>query len=190
MARFTSVAPLRPGRRQTVQGYTQVVDEEPTSANRLGRHVRPRTTSKKADERRPPALGSADMLKEEMAKAQIVAVLQAYAYDINRIIALVPQGGATREAQSKLGQLKNAIHSDYKHRYAIARSTQLTPAEQALLARAIRDMFFAVQAIGVNSNPSVEWRTALSSADTDIQRCLAELRDPEKPVESVTTDWF
>jgi len=131
------------------------------------------------------------MLKEEMAKAQIEAVLQAYAYDINRIIALVPQGGgANKEAQSKLGQLKNAIHSDYKHRYAIARSTQLTPAEQALLARAIRDMFFAVQAIGVNSNPSVEWRTALSSVDTDIQRCLAELRDPEKPVESVTTDWF
>ena len=129
------------------------------------------------------------MLKEEMAKAQIEAVLQAYAYDINRIIALVPQGAASREAQSKLGQLKNAIHSDYKHRYAIARSTQLTPAEQALLARAIRDMFFAVQAIGVNSNPSVEWRTALTSADTDIQRCLAQLRGPEKPVESVTTDW-
>ena len=131
------------------------------------------------------------MLKEEMAKAQIEAVLQAYAYDINRIIALVPQGGgATREAQSKLGQIKNAIHSDYKHRYAIARSTQLAPAEQALLARAIRDMFFAVQAIGVNSNPSAEWRTALSSADTDIQRCLSELRGPEKPVESVTEDWL
>jgi hypothetical protein len=148
-----------------------------------------RTKSKKADERRPPASGSAEMLKEEMSKAQIEAVLQAYAYDINRIIALVPQGAASKEAQSKLGQLKNAIHSDYKHRYAIARSTQLAPAEQAHLARAIRDMFFAIQAIGVNSNPSVEWRTALSSADTDIQRCLSELRGPEKPVESVITDW-
>ena len=50
MARFTGVALLRPGRRQTVQGYTQVVDEEVTSADRLGWHVRPRTTSKKADE--------------------------------------------------------------------------------------------------------------------------------------------
>jgi len=131
------------------------------------------------------------MLTEGMAKAQIVAVLQGYAYDINRIVALVPQGSsAASEAQSKLKQLKDAIHSDYKHRHAFARNDQLTPLEQANLARAIRDMFFAVQALGVNTNPSAEWRTALFSADADIQRCLAELRGPEKPVESVATDWF
>jgi hypothetical protein len=130
------------------------------------------------------------MLKEGMSKAQIVAVLQGYAYDINRIVALIPQGGAIKEAQARLTQLKNAIHSDYKHRYAIARSKELTPPEQAKLAHAIRDMFFAIQAIGVNSNPSTEWRTALFSADMDIQRCLGEIRGAEKPVESAATDWF
>ena len=131
------------------------------------------------------------MLKEGMAKAQIVTVLQRYAHDINRISALIAQGGGTaQEAQSRLKQLKDAIHSDYKHRHAIARSTQLTPLEQANLARAIRDVFFALQAIGVNTNPGREWRNALYSADMDMQRYLAELRGPEKSVESETTDWL
>ena len=130
------------------------------------------------------------MLKEGMPKAQIVAVLQGYAYDINRIFALIPQGsGGAKEAQPRLKQLKNAIHSDYKHRHAIAQSTQLTPLEQANLTRAIRDVFFALQAIGVNTIPDTEWRNALFGADTEIQRYLAELRGPEKKrVESV--DWF
>ncbi len=131
------------------------------------------------------------MLKEGMAKEQIAAVLQGYAHDINRIFALIPQGsGAAREAQSKLTQLKNAVHSDYKHRHTIARSTPLTPLEQTNLDRAIRDVFFALQAIGVNSNPSAEWRSALYGADTEIQRYLAEIRGPEKGVEPVATDWF
>ena len=130
------------------------------------------------------------MLKEGMAKAQIVAVLQGYAYDINRISVLIPQGRAAREAQAKLKQVKNAVHSDYKHRYAIARSTQLTALEQANLARAIHDVFFALQGIGVNSNPGTEWRNALFDADMNIQRCLSELHPPEKQVESVATDWF
>jgi hypothetical protein len=127
------------------------------------------------------------MLKEGMAKAQIVAVLQGYAYDINRIFALIPQGsGKGKEAQSRLRELKNALHSDYKHRHAIVRSTQLTPLEQASLTRAIRDVFFALQAIGVNTNPGTEWRNALFGADTEIQRYLAELHGPEKKrVESV-----
>lgn len=131
------------------------------------------------------------MLKEGMAKAQIVAVLQGYAYDVNRIVAVIPQGSrAAREAQSRLKQLKNAVHSDYKHRYAIAHSCQLTELEQANLARAIRDVFFALQGIGVNSNPGTEWRNALFDVDINIQRCLSELHPPEKHVESVTTDWF
>ena len=130
------------------------------------------------------------MLKEGMAKAQIVTVLQRYAHDIHRISALIPQaGGPAQEAQSKLKQLKDALHSDYKHRYPIARSAQLTPLEQANLARAIRDVFFALQEIGVNTNPGREWRSALYRADMDIERSLAELRGPEKSVESVTTDW-
>ena len=125
-----------------------------------------------------------------MAKAQIVTVLQRYAYDIHRISALIPQaGGAAQEAQSKLKQLKDALHSDYKHRYPIARSAQLTPLEQANLARAIRDVFLALQEIGVNTNPGREWRSALYRADMDIERYLAELRGPEKSVGSVTTDW-
>ena len=33
------------------------------------------------------------MLKEGMAKAEIVTVLRRYAYDINRISALMPDGG-------------------------------------------------------------------------------------------------
>jgi hypothetical protein len=132
-----------------------------------------------------------EMLKEGMAKAQIVAVLQGYTYDINRIFALIPHGSrAVKEAQSKLRQLKNAVHSDYKHRYAIARNTQLTPLEQENLARAIGDVFFALQAVGVNTNPSTEWRNALFSADMDIQRCVARLHGQEKPAESVATDRF
>jgi hypothetical protein len=132
------------------------------------------------------------MLKEGMAKAQIVTVLQRYAHDIHRISALIPQGGGTtaQEAQSRLKRLKDAIHSDYKHRHAIVRSAQLIPLEQANLARAIRDVFFALQAIGVNTNPGREWRNALYGADMDIQRYLAELRGPEKSVESETTDWL
>ena len=79
------------------------------------------------------------MIKEGMEKAQIAAVLQGYAYDINRIVVLIPQGsGAAREAQSKLKHLKDAVHNDYKHRYAIARNPQLTEREQASLARDAR----------------------------------------------------
>jgi hypothetical protein len=130
------------------------------------------------------------MLKEGMTKAQIVTVLQRYGHDINRISALIPPGGGTtaQEAQSRLKQLKDAIHSDYKHRYAIARSAQLIELEQANLARAIRDVFFALQAIGVNTHPGREWRNALYGADMDIQRYLAELRGPS--VESDTIDWL
>ena len=133
------------------------------------------------------------MLAERMDKAQIVAVLQSYNHDINRIFALIPRGaGAAKDAQSSLRQLKTAIHNDYKHRYAIVRSTQLTPDEQARLERAIRDVYFAVQAIGVNSNPSMEWRNALYGADTDIQRCVAQLNGAEKRAESESesVDWF
>ena len=128
------------------------------------------------------------MLKEGMAKAEIVTVLQRYAYDINRISALIPGGGTAKEAQSRLKQLKDAIHSDYKHRHAIARSTQLTPLEQANLARTIPDVFFALQAIGVNTNPGREWRNALYGADMYIQRYLTELRGPS--VESDTAEWL
>ena len=67
------------------------------------------------------------MLKEGMAKAEIVTVLRRYAYDINQISALMPDSGTARDAQSRLKQLKDAIHSDYKHRHAIARTAQLTP---------------------------------------------------------------
>lgn len=131
------------------------------------------------------------MLAERMDKAQIVAVLQSYNYDINRIFALIPQGaGAAKNAQSRLKQLKTAIHNDYKHRHAIVGSTQLTPDEQASLERAIRDVYFAVQAIGVNSNPSMEWRNALYGADSDIQRCVAQLSGAEKRVESESIDWL
>ena len=128
------------------------------------------------------------MLKEGMAKAEIVTVLRRYAYDINRISALMPDGGTAKDAQSRLKQLKDAIHSDYKHRHAIVRSTQLTPLEQANLARTIRDVFFALQAIGVNTNPGREWRNALYGADMDIQRYLVELRGPS--VDSETADWL
>jgi hypothetical protein len=129
------------------------------------------------------------MLKEGMAKAQVVAVLQHYAHDINRVSALTPQGGgAAKRAQSRLKQLKDAIHSDYKHRHAIARSAQLTPLEQANLAHTIRDVFFALQAIGVNTEPGREWRNALYGADMGIQRYLAELRGPS--VESDITEWI
>jgi hypothetical protein len=128
------------------------------------------------------------MLKEGMAKAQIVTVLQRYAHHINRISALIPQGGgAAQEAQSRLKQLKDAIHSDYKHRHAIARSAQLTPLEQANLGHTIRDVFFALQAIGVNTEPGREWRNALYRADMEIQRYLAELRGPSIETE---TDWL
>jgi hypothetical protein len=132
------------------------------------------------------------MLKEGMDKAQIVAVLQGYAYDISRIFALIPQGsGAAKQAQARLSDLKHAVHSDYKQRYAIARSTQLTPLEQKHLAGAINDVFFSLQALGVNSNPSTEWRNALFSADMDIQRCLSQLHTPEaQAAHSVSTDWF
>ena len=130
------------------------------------------------------------MLKEGMAKAQIVAVLRGYAYDINRISALMPHGGTAKDAQSRLKQLKDAIHSDYRHRYAIARSTQLTPLEQANLAHAIRDVFFTLQAIGVNTTPRRERRNALYGPDMRMQRYLTEFRDPEKSVESDTTEWL
>jgi hypothetical protein len=130
------------------------------------------------------------MLNEGMDKGQIVAVLQAYAYDISRISALIPHGsGAAKEAQAKLRQLKTAIHNDFKHRHTIARSTHLTPGEQASLERSIRDLFFALQGLGVNSNPSAEWRHALFSADLDIQRCLASLHVPQQATES-TSEWF
>ena len=130
------------------------------------------------------------MLTEGMAKAQIASVLRGYAHDINRISALMPHGGAAKDAQSRLKLLKDAIHSDYKHRYAIARSTQLTPLEQANLARAIRDVFFNLQAIGVNTTPGREWRNALYGADLCIQRYLTELRGPEESVESDNTVWL
>ena len=130
------------------------------------------------------------MLKEGMAKAEIVTVLRRYAYDINRIAALMPDSGTAKDAQSKLKQLKDAIHSDYKHRHAIARTAQLTPLEQSNLARAIPDVFFALQAIGVNTNPGREWRNALYGADMYIQPYLTELREPETSVESDTTEWL
>jgi hypothetical protein len=75
---------------------------------------------------------------------------------------------------------------------AVARG-ETDPQEQANLERSIRDMFFAIQAIGVNTNPGPEWRSALFRADLEIERCLAELQDPVKTrVESVatTTDWL
>ena len=130
------------------------------------------------------------MLKEGMAKAEIVTVLRRYAYDINRISALMPDSGTAKDAQSKLKQLKNAIHSDYKHRHAIARTAQLTPLEQLNLADAILDVFFALQTIGVNTNPGREWRNALYGADTYIQRYLTELREPETSIESDITEWL
>ena len=130
------------------------------------------------------------MLKEGMAKAEIVTVLRRYAYDINRISALMPDGGTAKDAQSRLKQLKDAIHSDYKHRNAITRSAQLTPLEQSNLASAILDVFSALQAIGVNTTPGREWRNALYAADMYLQRHLNELRDPEKSVESDTTEWL
>lgn len=121
------------------------------------------------------------MLKQAMAKAQIVATLQGYSYDISRIFVLIPQGiGAARQAQSRLRQLKTAIHSDYKQRHSIARGTDLTPLEQASLERGITDVFFALQGIGVNSNPSAEWRRALYTADRDLQRCLSDLQPSEE----------
>jgi hypothetical protein len=131
------------------------------------------------------------MLKDGMPKAQIVAVLQGYAHDVNRIVALVPMGaGAARDAQLRLKELKTAIHGDYKHRHALTRSTDLTPAEQASLERAIREVFFALQDIGVNSNPGREWSHALFAADVDIQRCIAVLQGATQRSESATTDWF
>ena len=132
------------------------------------------------------------MLKDGMAKAQIVAALQGYTNDIDRIVALIPLGNGAKEAQSRLKQLKTATHSNYKHRHSIVSSTQLTVQEQASLVRSIRDIFFALQAIGVNTNPSSEWRSALVRADMDIERCLAKLQDPVKTrVESVVaTDWL
>ena len=132
------------------------------------------------------------MLKDGMAKAQIVAALRVYTNDIDRIVDLIPFRNAAKEAQSRLKQLKTATHGNYKHRHSIVSSTQLTPREQANLERSIRDTFFALQAIGVNTNPSTEWRSALFQADMDIERCLAKLQDPVKTrVESVaTTDWL
>jgi hypothetical protein len=130
------------------------------------------------------------MLTEGMAKAQIVSVLRGYAHDINRISALMPHGGTAKDAQSRLKQLKDAIHSDYKHRYAIARSTQLTPLEQVSLAHAIRDVFFNLQAIGVNTTPGREWRNALYGADMCMQRYLTELCGPEESVEPDITVWL
>ena len=133
------------------------------------------------------------MLKDGMAKAQIVAALRVYTNDIDRIVDLIPFRNAAKEAQSRLKQLKTASHSNYKHRHSIVSSTQLTLQEQASLERSLRDMFFALQAIGVNTNPSPEWRSALFGADLEIERCLSALQDPVKRrVESVatTTDWL
>ena len=130
------------------------------------------------------------MLKEGMAKPEIVTVLRRYAYDINRISALMPDGGTAKDAQSTLKQLKDAIHSDYKQRHAIARTAQLTPLEQSNLARAILDVFSALQAIGVNTTPGREWRNALYGAEMYIQRYLTEFRDPETSVESDVTEWL
>jgi hypothetical protein len=130
------------------------------------------------------------MLKEGMAKPEIVTVLRRYAYDINRISALMPDGATAKDAQSTLKQLKDAIHSDYKQRHAIARTAQLTPLEQSNLARAILDVFFALQAIGVNTTPGREWRNALYGAEMYIQRYLTEFRDPETSVESDVTEWL
>jgi len=100
----------------------------------------------------------------------------------------MPDRGTAKDAQSKLKQLKDAIHSDYKHRHAIVRSTQLTPLEQANLARTIRDVFFALQAIGVNTNPGREWRNALYGADMEIQRYVAELRGPSVEADGEDSD--
>ena len=130
------------------------------------------------------------MLKEGMARAEIVTVLRSYAYDINRIFALMPDRRTAKDAQSRLTQLKDAIHSDYKQRHAIAGTAQLTRLEQSNLARAILDVFSALQAIGVNTTPGKEWRNALYSADMHIQRYLTELRDPANSVESDTTEWL
>ena len=130
------------------------------------------------------------MLNQGMAKAQIVAVLQGYAYDISRLSALLSQGSGSREAQSRLRELKNAVHNDYKHRYSIARSTDLTDLEQETLTRAIREVFFALQGIGVNSTPTAEWRSALFAADIDLQRCLADLSEQKERANAITTDWF
>ena len=128
------------------------------------------------------------MLKDGMAKARIVAALQGYTNDIDRIVALIPLANGAKEAQLRLKQLKTATHSDYKQRHFIVCSSQLTPQEQANLERSIRDMFFALQAIGVNTNPSPEWRSALFRADLEIERCLTELQDPvQTRVESVAT---
>jgi hypothetical protein len=130
------------------------------------------------------------MLKEGMARQQIVAVLQGYTHDINRIVTLIPHGsGAAAGAQARLKQLKTAIHNDFKHRYAIARNPELSPAEQAKLAHTIREVFAAVQAIGVNTNPSAEWRSALFAADLDITRLLSQLHGVEA-AETTTSDWF
>src|SRR5262245_36504810 len=111
------------------------------------------------------------MLEEGMPRAQIVAVLQGYAYEITRIVALIPQGsGAATLAQARLKQLKDAVHGDFKHRHAVARSAQLTSVEKANLNRAINDVYCALQAIGVNTMPSPDWRNALFVADKNIQR--------------------
>ena len=125
-------------------------------------------------------LGRPGMLKDGMAKAQIVAALRVYTNDIDRIVDLIPFRNAAKEAQSRLKQIKTAIHSNYKHRHSIVSGTQLTLQEQASLERSIRDMFFALQAIGVNTVPDTEWRNALFGADTEIERYLAGLRGPEK----------
>ena len=124
------------------------------------------------------------MLKEGMSKEQVVAVLQGYAYDINRIVTLVPQGaGAATQAQARLKTLKNAVHSDFKHRHAIAPSTRLTSVQQARLVRLVQDVFAALQGIGVNTIPNAEWRSALFGAELDLQSFLTEVRDPEESVE-------
>ena len=48
------------------------------------------------DRQEPEPAGGAHMLKEGMARAQIVTVPQRYAHDINRISALIPQDGGRR----------------------------------------------------------------------------------------------
>ena len=48
------------------------------------------------------------MLKDGMAKARIVAALQGYTNDIDRIVALIALGNGAKEAQLRLKQLKTS----------------------------------------------------------------------------------
>ena len=130
-------------------------------------------------------------LKEGMAKAEIVTVLQRYAYDINRISALMPDSGTAKDAQSKLKQLKDAIHSDYKQRHAIARTAQLTPLEQSNLARAIPRCVLRPS----GNRRQYDTRAGSGATHCTVPICIysatwTELREPETSVESDTTEWL